>query len=69
MNIEERFEDLISLREAAENCEMSPDHLRRLAEQGKLRAKKVGRNWVTTKGYIEEYLEKRNPRGRPKRLV
>ena len=60
-------ENLISLREAAEIANMSPDHLRRLAEQGKLDAKKIGRNWITTKEAITKYIEKRRPRGRPKK--
>jgi excisionase family DNA binding protein len=63
-----QFKDLISLSEAAKICDLSPDHLRRLAEQGKLIAKKIGRNWVTTKGDVEKYLQNRNPRGRPQRL-
>jgi excisionase family DNA binding protein len=58
--------NLISLSEAASISGLSPDHLRRLAEQGKLRAKKIGRNWVTTKEALSDYIEKRRPRGRPK---
>ena len=58
---------MISLRDASKICDLSPDHLRRLAEQGKLNAKKIGRNWITTKGAITEYMEKRKPRGRPKK--
>ena len=58
---------LISLRDASIICGLSPDHLRRLAEQGKLDAKKVGRNWITTKEAVIDYMEKRKPRGRPKK--
>ena len=36
---------IISLRDASIICGLSPDHLRRLAEQGKLDAKKIGGNW------------------------
>jgi len=57
---------IISLRDASKKCGLSPDHLRRLAEQGKLDAKKIGRNWITTKEAITEYMEKRKSRGRPK---
>jgi excisionase family DNA binding protein len=60
------FQNLISLSEASTISNLSQDHLRRLAEQGKLEAKKIGRNWVTTKEAVEEYLEKRRPPGRPK---
>jgi len=48
--------DLISLREAAKLSGLSQDHLRRLAGQGELWAKKIGRNWVTTEQAIHEYL-------------
>ena len=61
------FENLISLAEAASICGLSPDHLRRLAEQGKLNAQKIGRNWVTTKQALADYMINRNPRGRPKK--
>ena len=61
------FKDLISLEEASEISGLSNDHLRRLAEQGKLDAKKIGRNWITTKEAITYYMEKRKPRGRPKK--
>ena len=57
-------QNLISLWQASELCGLSPDHLRRLAEQGKLDANKIGRNWITTKEAISEYMEKRKPRGR-----
>ena len=57
---------IISLRDASIICGLSPDHLRRLSEQGKLNAKKIGHNWVTTEAAINEYMEKRKPRGRPK---
>jgi hypothetical protein len=62
-----QIKDLISLRQASELCCLSPDHLRRLAEQGKLDAKKIGRNWITTKEAIVDYIKKRKPRGRPKK--
>lgn len=59
--------ELISLKDASIFCGLSPDHLRRLAEQGKLRAQKIGRNWVTTKEAVEEYIKNRKPPGRPKK--
>jgi len=58
---------LISLREASEITGLSSDHLRRLAEQGIIGAKKIGRNWITTKEALSDYIEKRRPRGRPKK--
>ena len=50
------LEELISLNKAAEVSGLSQDHLRRLAEQGQIWAKKLGRNWVTTEQAVQEYL-------------
>ena len=49
-------EELIPLSEAAAISGFSPDHLSLLARKGKLRARKIGRNWVTTRAAVEEYL-------------
>ena len=57
-------ERLISLTEAAALSGLSAAHLRRLAEKGKLRASKIGRNWVTTTAAIAEYIK--NPEARSK---
>lgn len=59
--------EFISLAEASVVCRLSHDHLRRLAEQGKLKAQKIGRNWVTTRQAVEEYLKTRRTPGRPKK--
>lgn len=61
-----RWDELISLNEAAKLSGLSHDHLRRLAGQGELWAKKVGRNWVTTEAAVREYLA-RNRRSGPKK--
>ena len=50
----------ISLREAARYCPYSPDYLKLRARQRKLKALKIGRNWVTTEKWIREYVEKFN---------
>ena len=61
------LDDLISLQEAAELSSLSAGHLRLLASQGKLWAKKLGRNWVTTARAVEDYLaEDRRPGPKPK---
>lgn len=60
------FNDLISLEDAAKLSRLSHDHLRRLAGQGELWAKKIGRNWVTTEQAVTEYLA-RNRRTGPKK--
>jgi excisionase family DNA binding protein len=49
-------EELISLSEAAVISGLGLKHLGLLARQGKLRAWKIGRNWVTTRPAVEEYL-------------
>jgi Fic family protein len=49
----------ISLADAAQGMSYSQEYLSLLARTGKLRAKKQGRNWVTTKRAITEYEETR----------
>ncbi len=45
-----------SLQEATKYCPYSQEYLALRARQGKLRALKFGRNWVTRKEWLEEYL-------------
>jgi len=49
-------EDLISLAEAAEITGFAQQHLSLLARRGKLWAVKIGRNWLTTKEAVKEYM-------------
>ena len=51
-----KVDELISLNEAANISGLSHDHLRRLAGRGDLWAMKIGRNWVTTKQSVREYM-------------
>lgn len=46
----------ISLSKATEYCNYSQEYLSLRARQGKLKAKKFGRNWVTTKEWLDEYV-------------
>lgn len=48
----------IALSEAAENTGYSQEYLSLRARQGKLQAVKIGRNWVTTKDWLQSYLQK-----------
>jgi hypothetical protein len=48
----------ISLQEATKFCHYSQNYLSLRARQGKLKAVKFGRNWVTTKEWLEEYIER-----------
>lgn len=49
--------EYISLQEATEYCNYSQEYLSLRARQGKLKSIKLGRNWVTKKEWLEEYLE------------
>jgi len=48
----------LSLQEATKYCGYSQEYLALRARQGKLKAIKFGRNWVTRKEWLKEYLEK-----------
>jgi hypothetical protein len=48
--------DFISLKEASEKCSYSQDYLSLRARQGKLKAAKFGRNWVTSDEWLKEYI-------------
>lgn len=48
----------ISLAEATKYCKYSQEYLSLRARQGNLKAVKFGRNWVTKKEWLEEYLDK-----------
>jgi len=49
--------EYISLQEATKYCGYSQEYLSLRARQGKLKALKFGRNWVTKKEWLEEYLK------------
>ena len=49
-------DELISLSEAATVTGLTMKHLGLLAREGKLRARKIGRNWVTTRKAVKEYM-------------
>ena len=46
----------ISLQEATKFCNYSQEYLSLRARHGKLKSVKLGRNWMTTKEWLEEYL-------------
>ena len=61
------FEDLISLKKAAEICGLTQPHLALLIRKDELWGTKLGgRNWFTTKSAVEEYLARdRRPGPKP----
>ena len=58
--------ELISLQEAAEYAGLEKGSLHNYAKNGRLKAKKLGPIWVTTKAAIDEYLNTRQTRRPPK---
>lgn len=56
-------DELLTLGQAAETYGYSGDYLRRLAEKGRLRARKLGRNWLTTSDDMKNFIESRERRG------
>lgn len=52
--------NLISLREAAEYTRYSQEYLNLRIRQGKLKGVKIGRNWATTREWMDEYVERIN---------
>jgi len=48
----------IPLREATKYCDYSQEYLSLRARQGKLRAIKIGRDWLTKKEWIKEYNQR-----------
>ena len=61
------FDDLISIKEAARFCGLSERHIRLLLKQEKIKGKKLGHDWVTTKEFVNEYINtNRKPGRKPK---
>lgn len=50
--------ELLSLKDAAELSPYSADYLNLLARKGKIKARKIGRDWLITKADLFEYLHK-----------
>jgi hypothetical protein len=54
---------LISLPEAAELYGFHSEYLSQLARKGRLKARKIGKMWVTTPLDVEEFINSRQRRG------
>ena len=59
------IEELISLNEASKITGLSSVHLRHLVSSGKIWGRKIGRNWITSKDAIIDYLKQEKRPGRP----
>jgi len=59
--------ELISLQEAADYAGLARDSLQGYIKRGRLRAKKIGSQWVTTHAAIDEYLASRDLESIPKK--
>lgn len=71
MKSKKEEKEYLSLEEATKHCNYSQEYLSLRARQGKLKAVKIGRNWVTTEDWIKKYVsqvEEYNKRikGKPK---
>jgi excisionase family DNA binding protein len=55
--------ELITLKEAAEYSGLSYAYLRRIARTGRLEARKVGMQWLTTREAVDRYVASRKKRG------
>jgi excisionase family DNA binding protein len=60
-------EEWLTTDQAAEFSGLSRPHIRYLLRNGKMQGRKVGRDWVTTKTAIEEYLATNPKPGRQSR--
>ena len=59
--------ELISLQDAAEYAGLSRDTLHNYARLGRLRAKKIGWQWLTTRAAVDAYLQSRHLENIPKK--
>ena len=63
------LQDILSLEEAAQMLSRSPTTVRWAAQNGKLPAKKLGRDWVTTRDWVIWYgMFHRRGTSRPMRV-
>lgn len=61
--------DLLTLSQAGKQFGFSSDYFRRLAEKGRLRARKIGHIWLTTADDVEVFLASREKRGVYKKRI
>lgn len=50
------LDEILTLAEASSLCGISAHTLAQQAEKGKLRARKMGHTWLTTKEWLNDYV-------------
>lgn len=53
----------VSLHEAAKLTNYSQDYISLLCRQKKIKGIKIGRNWVTTREWVHDYIDNTNGSG------
>lgn len=61
--------ELLTLTQAGKRYGFSGDYFRRLAEKGRLKARKVGHLWLTTSHDVETFIVSREKRGVYKKRI
>jgi excisionase family DNA binding protein len=59
--------ELLTLQEAAEYAGITKEALRNYVRRGRLRARKLGSQWVTTRAAVDVYLASRHEENIPKK--
>jgi excisionase family DNA binding protein len=59
--------ELITLQEAAEYARLTRDTLLNYVRRGRLKARKMGWMWVTTRAAVDEYMRSRDFESIPKK--
>ena len=62
-----QLDDMVPLADAAQLAGVTAHTLKQQAQRGRLRARKIAGRWLTTRQWIEEYLDvhaRKNARGR-----
>ena len=62
MTKEPKVSELITMRQAARYCGRSHGRVKSYAQSGRLRAWKVGMQWLTTKKEVDHFFKTRNER-------
>ncbi len=63
MSKKPKKDELISLSEAAEIYGFTADYFQKLAKRERLKARKIGKQWVTTPADVEAFIKSRVVRG------